>query len=211
MRAVLILSIGLLLAGCADPPEPQSGGRARYVEGGAKKPQAGDLAGVLRIEQMRGRAELRAGYRNATLVLTAYKDGKPVELPDNEDRVAGGHDSAGTVKFAVDIVDLDFFPLGGGKKGHCRLRASFEWPDGSFSAVERDVPKQVIDLSDSSKMAFTEAASAGREVPLLWFVKGGPVPVTAKTKEQVLERVKAGQLLFVTLRFDDPEKGKGKE
>src|SRR5207253_11237711 len=125
--------------------------------------------------------------------LTAYKDGKPVELPDSEDRVAGDQDTAGTVQFAVDIVDLDFLPLGGGKKGHCRLRASFEWPDGSFSAVERDVPKQVIDLSDSSKLTFREAASTGREVPLLWFAKGGAVPVTVKTREQALERGKAGE------------------
>ena len=163
------------------------------------------MAGVLRITQIRGKAQLNTGYRNVTLVLAAYKDGKLVEMPDSEARLLNSHETRGTIEYAVDIVDLDFLPLGSGKKGHCRLRASFAWPDGSSGWAERDIPKSIIDLAGSTgKMAFTEAASAGREVPLLWFVGGREVPLTAETREQVLERAKAGPLLFVTLRFDDP-------
>jgi hypothetical protein len=44
---------------------------------------------------------------------------------------------------------------------------------------------------------------------LLWFVKGGPLPVTGTTREQVLDRVKKGDLLFGTLRFDGPKRGNG--
>jgi hypothetical protein len=108
-------------------------------------------------------------------------------------------------------VDLDFLPLGDGKKSHCRLHASFRWPDGSSGSVHRDIPKTIIDLSKCSNLTFTETASEGREVPLFWLLTGSEIPLNLKTREQVLQKVQKGRLLFFTLRFNDPEGGKGKK
>jgi hypothetical protein len=156
-------------AGAAVRPVP---GLVRYVDGGVKPLPLGDLAEVLRIQQLQGKVELNSGFRNVTLVLAAYKDGKKVDLPGSEVPLFGEYETTGIISYAVQIVDLDFLPLGDGKKGHSRLHVSFRWPDGSSSSVERDIAKNVIDLSRSSNLTFTEEASAGREVPLFWLLTG---------------------------------------
>jgi hypothetical protein len=204
-----VLAIAAAVAG-ADPAERKGPGLARYVDGGAQSPQLGDLAEVLHIQQLRGKAELNSGFNNVTLVLAAYKDGHKADLTGREVPLFGAYETTGTISYAVQIVDLDFLPLGDGKKGHCRLHFSFRWPDGSTGSAERDIPKSIIDLSKCSNLTFTEAASEGREVPLFWLLTGGEIPLNLKTREQVLHKVDKGNLLFVTLRFNDPEKVKGK-
>ncbi|MFL5241974.1 MAG: hypothetical protein ACJ8FY_07685 [Gemmataceae bacterium] len=204
-----IAVVGLIIAGCDQAPSRRSEEFVRHV-GGSKKQDIGDLAQVLRIEQMEGKVELNSGFNNVTLVLAAYQDGKKVELSDSEMPLLASYETTGTISYAVNIVDLDFLPVGHGKKGHCRLRISFRMPDDSTMALEKDVPKTVIDLSQSSNLSFTEFASSSREAPLLWMIAGGEIPVTLKTPQQVLEKVTKGNLLFVTLRFNDPTKEKGK-
>jgi len=51
---------------------------APYVDGDAKSPQPGGLGEVVRIQQLRGKAELNSGFNNVTLVVDAY--GKKVVL-----------------------------------------------------------------------------------------------------------------------------------
>lgn len=209
-----ILFVGVIAAVVtigADRTARTATGLARYVDGGAKLSQPGDLAEVLRIQQLRGKAELNSGFNNVTLVLAAYKDGKKVDLPSSEIPLFGAYETSGTISYTVQIVDLDFLPLGDGKKGHCRLHTSFRWPDGSSGSVERDIPKSTIDLTKCSNLTFTETASEGREVPLFWLLTGEEVSLNLKTREQVLKKVQKGNLLFFTLRFNDPEGGKGKK
>jgi hypothetical protein len=45
---------------------------------------------------------------------------------------------------AVQMVDLDFLPLGDRKKGHCRLRAAFKMSDESPISLAKDIPKSTI-------------------------------------------------------------------
>jgi hypothetical protein len=212
-----VLLLGLIAATAAltvagdDPTVRKGPGLARYVDGGVKAPRLGDLAEVLRIQQLHGKAELKGGFNNVTLVLAAYKDGKQADLPGREIPLFGAYETYGTIAYAVQIVDLDFLPLGGGKKGHCRLHFSFRWPDGSSASAERDIPKSVIDLSRCSNLTFTEAASAGRAVPLFWLLNGGKIPLDVKTTEQVLQKVDKGDILLVTLRFNDREKAKNEK
>lgn len=208
IRFVGVLAAVAAFAG-AEPAQRPGSGLARYVDGGAKPSRLGDLAEVLRIQQLEGKAELNSGFRDVTLVLAAYKDGRSVDLPGAEAPLFSEYPTTGTISYAAQIVDLDFLPLGDGKKGHCRLHVSFRWPDGSSGRVERDIPKSVIDLSRSSNLTFTEVASKGREIPLFWLASGGPIPVQAKTREEVLQKANKGSLLFLTLRFNDREQGKG--
>jgi hypothetical protein len=205
-----IIAAAVAIAGAA-PVVRRVSGLARYVDGGAKPSQLSDLAEVLRIQQLQGKVELNSGFTNVTLVLAAYKDGKSVDLPGSEIPLFGAYETSGTISYAVQIVDLDFLPLGDGKKAHCRLHFSFRWPDGSSGSVERDIPKKVIDLSKSSNLTFTEAASEGRQVPLFWLLTGGEIPLNLKTPEQVRQKVQKGNFLLLTLRFNDPERKKSKK
>jgi hypothetical protein len=210
VSAVAILGTALMIVR-GEPADRQREGFLGDVKGGVKPQQIGDLAQVLHIVQLEGQIQLNAGFRNMTLVFAAYKDGKKVEQPASEHAGLGQHKKPGALTYAVQIVDLDFLPLGNGKKGHCRVRVSFRLPDESTVSVEKDIPKGVIDLSQSSKGTFTKLASTGKEVPLLWLMEGGVVRPHPKTREEVLEGSKKGGLLFLTLRFDDPEGRKEKE
>jgi hypothetical protein len=212
-----LVAIGLVGAGLvvgwavgADrdrPAAPRPEHFARYVEHGAVQPDLNDLAGMLRIEKYRGRVELTSGFRTCKLVLEAYKGGKPVALPDPEADLGADAETAGTLRYGVQVADLDYLPLGGGKKGHCRLRFALRHPDGAASWLERDVPKALLDLSKCSNVRFTERAAAGKEVPLFWLKAGGAVPgPEVPGKEEVVSKwAKDGAVLVASLRFDDKD------
>jgi hypothetical protein len=197
-----------LVIGRDKPAERRPEHFVRHVTGSAKKERLGDLAALLRVEQLEGRVELNSGFRNATLVLAAYKDGRKVDLPESEVPLGASYETNGTIVYAVQIADLDFLPLGDGKKKHCRVRVSFRWPDESTAFVETDVPKDVIDLSGSSNQSFTGAANTDRVVPLWWLRKGKEIKLQLKTPEEVIAGHKEGAILLLSLRFNDPERGK---
>jgi hypothetical protein len=207
---ILAVGVGVGRGTRADPPPERF---ARYVEHGAVPPGLNDLAPLLRVEQYQGRVELTGGFRNCTLVLAAYRGGKPVALPDAEADLGAEAETGRALRYGVQVVDLDYLPLGGGKKGHCRMRFVLRHPDGATSAVERDVPKDLIDLSQCSNMRFTERAAAGDEVPLFWLKAGGTVPgKDVPTKDLVTsEWAKDGALLIAALRFNDRGNGKGRK
>ncbi len=148
------------------------------VAGWSKPEGPGDPGPLLRIKQLEGDVELNAGFTNMGLVVEAYKGGKPVELPDSKASLPGASlRTAGRARYAAQVVDLNFLPLAGAKKGHCRLRLTVFPPEGVKVSVERDIPKDVIDLSRSSDFAFTEVASTNQEAPLLWFGTGRKIAI----------------------------------
>jgi hypothetical protein len=213
-----LLAGGLLAAGVAagwavraDPAgeAPRLEHFARYVDHGAVQPGLDDLAGVLHIEKYRGTVKLNGGFRTCALALAAYKGGKRVDLPDARTDLLGGAETACTLTYGVQVVDLDYLPLGGAKKGHCRMRLAFRHPDGSLAWLERDVPKDLLDLSKCSNMGFNERAATSKEVPLFWFKTGGAVPgPTVASKDEVVSKwAKDGAVLIASLRFNEPGKG----
>ena len=178
---------------------------ARYVDHGFVQPGLNDLAPLLHVKQYQGRVELNGGFRHCKLVLAAYKDGKPVNLPDSEADLLADAQTACTLRYGVQVADLDFLPLGDAKKNHCRLRFMLQQQDGATSALERDIPKDLLDLSHCSNMAFNERAATNSEVPLFWFKVGGVIPgPTVPSKELVESKwAKDGAVLIASLRFDD--------
>jgi hypothetical protein len=215
-----LVAIGLVAAGAAvgwavraDPPRAADSRPeyfARYVEHGAVQPGLNDLAPVLHIDQYQGRVKLTSGFRSCKLALTAYKDGKPAELPDAEADLGAVAETSSTLQYAVQVVDLDYLPLGGAKKGHCRLRFTLRHPDGATDALERDIPKALIDLSKCSNLGFSERAATGTEVPLFWLKAGGVIPgPDDMTREDVVAKgAKDGAVLIVSLRFNEADKVK---
>jgi hypothetical protein len=207
--ALLAVVFGIDWGVKADNPPPRR--FARYVDHAAVEPKIDDLASVLHIERYRGKVELTSGFRSCKLVLAAYKDGKPVDLPDAATDLGAEAEMSSTLTYAVQVVNLDYLPLGGGKKGDCRLRFALKHPDGATSAVERDVPKSLIDLTKCSNMGFTERAATDNEAPLFWLKVGGTIPggPDVATKDQaVAEYAKDGSVLIVSLRFNDRDAGK---
>ncbi len=217
-----VVALGLVAAGVAigwavraDPARPDARRPehfARYVEHGAIQPGLDDLAGILHVEKYQGRVELTGGFRNCKLVLAAYKDGKPVTLPDAEADFGAQAETNCTLRYGVQVVDLDYLPLGGAKKNHCRMRFAFRNPDGSTAGLERDVPKDLLDVSKCSNMRFTERAATDTEVPLFWLKQGGtvPGPDVAGKDEVVSKYTKDGAVLIASLRFNDRERAGGK-
>lgn len=216
------VALGLVAAGVAigwavraDPAKPEAGRPehfARYVSHGAVEPGLDDLAGVLHVEKYTGRVELTSGFRGCKLVLAAYKDGKPVELPDAETDLMADAETNCTLRYGVQVVDLDYLPLGGAKKNHCRMHFAFRNPDGSTAALDRDIPKGLLDVSKCSNMRFTERAATDTAVPLFWLKQGGtvPGPDVAGKDEVVSKYTKDGAVLIVSLRFNDRERAGGK-
>jgi len=208
-------AVGLLAAGIAigwgvwaAPPSPEP--FARYVDHGFKSGDIQDLAPVLHVERYGGQVQLNSGFHSVKLALAAYKDGKPVELPDAEADLLSEAEMNCTLKYAVHVIDLDFLQLGSAKKNHCRMRFTLRGPDGATTWAERDVPKDVIDLSHCSNVGFTERAATNTEVPLFWLKTGGTIPgPNVATKQEVIEKwTKDGSVLIVSLRFNNSKKGK---
>jgi hypothetical protein len=202
---VLAVGAGIGMGRRADPPPERF---ARYVEHGFVRPGLNDLAPLLHVQQYQGRVELTSGFRHCKLVLAAYKDGKPVHLPGSEEELLADAETSCTLRYGVQVADLDYLPLGGGKKGHCRLRFTLQHPDGATSALERDVPKDLLDLSQCSNLGFNERAATNSEVPLFWLKVGGTIPgPTVPSKELVESKwAKDGAVLIVSLRFNDRNK-----
>jgi hypothetical protein len=209
-RVVAFLAVGAGVGwGVRAEQPPQN--FARYVDHGAVEPKLNDLAPVLHIEQYQGRVELNSGFRTCKLVLSLYKDGKRLDFPGGEADLLADAETSCTLRYGVQVVDLDYLPLGGGKKNHCRMRFSLRGPDGATSALERDVPKEQLDLSKCSNMGFTERAATNDEVPLFWFKVGGVIPGPDVPSKDLVESkyAKDGSVLIASLRFNERRKGKG--
>jgi hypothetical protein len=145
------------------------------------------------------------------VVFEAYKAGKKIDLPDSVIPDLGEYETNGTIQYAVEIADLDYLLLGGGKKATCRMRIAFKLADGSTSAFEKDIPKSVIDLSDCSQFSFTERAATGEDAPILWFKTGHDLPLNLVTREDVIAKAaNEGSVLILTLRFNSGSGAKRK-
>ena len=212
LLATCVAAIGLLMCLRASEPassrnsnEPPPARFARYVDHGFVQPGLNDLAPLLHIRRYQGRVELNSGFRHCKLVLAAYKDGKPVTVPDAEADLMADAETNCTLRYGVQVADLDYLPLGDAKKHHCRLRFMLQHPDGATSWLERDIPKDLLDLSQCSNLGFNERAATNREVPLFWFKVGGTIPGPTVPSKQLVETkwAKDGPVLIASLLFSD--------
>jgi len=180
-------------------PEPF----VRYVEGGAVDHSLDDLAPMLHIQRYKGEVVLSSGFTNVSLVFSVYKDGRKIDLPNNVIPDLGEYETNGTIRYSVQIADLDYLPLGGAKKGYCRVKIALQMPDDSCEWIDQDIPKSAIDLSDCSQLSFNERAASDREAPLLWFKTGRNIPLSLVTTDEITSKVKEGSVLILALRFND--------
>ena len=88
-----------------------------------KEPEFDGIAGALHIIQKSGAVELSADSPLARIEIVLYKEGK--KLPDllaSAGVLAGPSQRENDrIRFALNVVDMDYLTLGDGKKEHCRL------------------------------------------------------------------------------------------
>src|SRR5262245_8188129 len=77
---------------------------------------------VLRVIQRSGTVELsHASSAAAFIEVDMYSKGKKVEEPLKPLGSSDHTRKSDRVRFALNVVDMDYLTLGDGKKGHCRL------------------------------------------------------------------------------------------
>jgi RNA polymerase sigma factor (sigma-70 family) len=127
LAAIGVVGGGALALAYGRPPAPGGsphGPGPAAVKVVVKEPDFGDTASILHIQKRSAEVQFRGKVNAAELVLQFYKDGKPAgQVPAfaNID-VSGIADKPDAARVSLQAADLDYLPLAGGEKGHCRLR-----------------------------------------------------------------------------------------
>ncbi|WP_435016228.1 hypothetical protein TA3x_003792 [Tundrisphaera sp. TA3] len=192
----------------ADEPTPVPP-LARSVH--AEKPEAGSIEDALHIRKASGTVELREKVASASLKIDLYRDGKKV---DSRSQSAGLLPVQATTRarFSVQVIDLDYLPLGGMKKGHCRMLLTLDLGE-LISSGSSDVPKDVFGgrLNSSGFQPFRPAAGSANEAPLFYMIldirpdEGGrAVQRSGLSIEEVIRNNSHSDVLVATLVADAP-------
>lgn len=160
-----------------------------------------DIAHLLQVNKFVGSYRLEGKVARLSLRIDFYNKGEKsatsiggVWLGSPEPRSRSG-------KYCLQIGDLDYLPLGGGKKGHSRVHLRFT--EGNVSSWKSDdVPKSVFDFSQmSGGGSFEVRASDKGEVPVFYrFAKGGSTG--GATPEEVIRNCANTDLLIAYFLFE---------
>lgn len=187
-------------AGEQKPPEAQ-GTLARQIT--RQQPALGDLASVLHIHKSYCEVEFRTVPRSVTLRVEfeLYKKGQKTGL----DLGGGGAIQIADrvykqAKISLQAVDLDYLPLAGGQKRHCRVQVDLE-VDSIQSGSGTDIPKATFDFSQvRGNSGFSVEAGSPTEVPLFFLVANINKIIGGNTVKEVIDRNQEGELLIAFLR-----------
>jgi hypothetical protein len=166
------------------------------------EPRFDGVEEALHIISKSGTLELAAPRSRATLEIEGYKDGQQLPLVQ---AVGVESRAAGTYRFTVQIIDMDYLTLGDGKKGHSRLLVKLGVNDeiGSHAmSSPRDVPKDMLDFSKMTSGApFKPKASTEDRVPLFWMIGNTNDVKSGQTPEEVVRANPHGDLAIVSIRL----------
>jgi hypothetical protein len=167
-----------------------------------QQPAVGDLSSVLHIHKSYCEVEFGAAARSATLRVEfeLYKNGRKAGLALKGGGVQLAHRVPRQAKISVQAADLDYLPLAGGQKGHCRVQVDLE-VDSTVSGSGTDVPKSAFDFSRvSGSSGFPAAAGSPTEAPLFYLVANTNKVTGASTVKGVIQSNPEGDLLIAFLR-----------
>ncbi len=167
-----------------------------------------DVASILHIYKQSGVVHFAGPINKAGLKLTFYKAGRRV----NQNIDAGLWDVAGIAekmagaRFSLQIADLDYLPLAGGKKDSCRYQINFQFISAASGALTgggsatADVPKDVFDFGqgNSASTLGGETGSA-TELPLFYVLSNTNEFVGANTVDDVVAKNNKADILIVSL------------
>jgi hypothetical protein len=168
-----------------------------------KEPALDDTAVALHIQKRSGEVELTRKAESWAVRFDFYKDG--IKTKTMTEARLGWANGAEAGKFSLQAVDLDYLPLKGSKKDHCRVECRLSVTDVSGSATHgmtQDIPKSLFDFSKGpGGGSFAATASSKTEVPLFWLITDSSKVVGRHTVEEVLQSNPKGNLVIVTLEI----------
>ncbi len=173
-----------------------------------------DTAELLGIKTWSGAFELRREARYARLVLDFYRDGQRVETFSTS---AGILKATSRGEFAIQVVDLDYLPLGGGKPGHWQLSIKLNFA-GTKGSSRLDVAKEkhLFGSGGTSQMSGSFAPKAGTptEVPLFWILYPRPdarsIEVRGDSPSEMIAQDREGTLMIARLIVESKGEKDGK-
>lgn len=176
----------------------------------AEAPKAGSIEDALHIRKASGTVELTRNVTRAKLTIDLYRGGKKVHSESSSVGVQPGQ-AAGVVRFVVQVIDLDYLPLGGGKKGHCRIVTTQELGKAITSTRTWDVAKDVFGgpMNGFGFQQFGPAASSATDAPLFSMIVATRPDVNGReamhggsTVEGVVRENQANDVLIARLVFE---------
>lgn len=164
-----------------------------------------DTAEILGIRTWSGTFELRREVGGPLLVLDFYREGKHVETH----RAFGMLNLATRGDFAIQVVDLDYLPLGDAKPGHWRVFAKLKF-DGIKGVTHWDIAKDKLGFGDrgggQTTDSFGPKAGTSTDAPLFFvlYPKPGARVVADRgiSPSELIEQNRDSSLLIVRLVFD---------
>jgi hypothetical protein len=194
------LGLSLIAAGFVPsgaPGEEPSRPIARSIR--VELPKLGSLEDALHIRKCSGSYELKTKARSVKLVIDLYREGKKV---DSHAFSVGDHRGAESGEFSVQVIDLDFIPLGDGKKGHHRIQYALSLGTTAGS-TKWDVPKSVFEADGAfGSHEFRPEAGTATSAPLfpmILKVRGNGGIASGRNAEDVVARNNHNDLLIATL------------
>jgi hypothetical protein len=184
---------------------PKTIARAIHAEGS----KAGSIEDTLHIRKASGTLELNRKVTRARLTIDLYRGGKKVRSESSSVSVQPAQ-AADVVRFTVQVIDLDYLPLGGGKKGHCRIVMTQELGTHITSTYTKDVAKDVFGgpMNSFGFQQFGPAAGSATVAPLFSMVVATRPDANGQTGihgggtvEGVVQENQANDVLIARLVF----------
>jgi hypothetical protein len=167
-----------------------------------QQPAVGDLASVLHIHKSYCEVEFGAVPKSATLRVEFefYKNGQKAAFAVGGGAIQLADRVPKHAKISLQAVDLDYLPLAGGQKRHCRLQVDLE-VDSTRSGAGTDIPKEVFDFSQvGGNSGFPVAAGSLTEVPLFFLVANTHKITGANTVKEAIQSNQEGDVAIAFLR-----------
>lgn len=163
----------------------------------------GDVAALLHIHKQMCEVELQ--LKPLTTLgadVEVYKDGQKTKTYVGS---SGSVDKPKRAKVSLLAADLDYLPLAGGHKNHCRMKLTggvFSDHGKAQGSSEIDVPKEVFDFRRVNCQGdFAIEAGSATEMPLFYFgVNRSDGTIGANTVAELFKKNPKGDFLIVYLR-----------
>jgi len=170
------------------------------------EPELGDLYSLLHVQKYSGTFALQGNVSEVGLRIDFYKNGRKTS-----ESFTGGWDAVSeprprSGRCSIQVADLDYLPLAGGKKGTLRFYVALTMVDKGTSTIswEHDIPKAVFDPSRSMRGGGTfsgEALEKG-EIPLFWrLTQDGNHAGTGNSPDEVLKENPVADIMIAYLLF----------
>jgi hypothetical protein len=167
-----------------------------------KKAEYDSFAEVLHITQKSGTIDLSDAVSAAAYIeIDMYRKGK--KLPTVLKGLGSSDSTSDRIRFALNVVDMDYLTLGDGKKQHCRLH--FKVGVGKVGASSTfDVPKKECEFSKLTLVNdFGIKEGDGNRIPVCWMIDTNTASrITAGTPEEIVKANPKADMAIVYIRIE---------